>query len=865
MDKNLFPNELLALKHWICWRLEPDPNGGKDKKVPYSPFTGKKAYVNKHYTWATYDEAIKVMEKYGYNGIGFVFTTEIGIIAIDIDDCFINGELNETGKEILAKAPKTFIEKSPSGKGLHILVRGKLPGGGRRNKDLGVEIYATSRYFTMSGDLWNDCADTIAEDNGIVDYVYKLACSRQKEVTKQTDEQITSSVGLTDDELLKLANASKDGADFGKLYHGEWHGVFKSQSEADFALCCKLAFWSGRNFEQIDRIFRTSALIRDKWDTAHYADGTTYGSKTINNACAITKKTYKPSKKKRVKSFTPDTNYIFEQCGCYFRNKDDAIYQITNFIIEPIEMLVYDDGAQISCYFITQKGEKFKMHLEAPSMADLRSFKNAIGKKTFALTFYGGTGDLDHFKTYIYDKLEWVKKRGAKALGIYPRNKGESLVFVNTDGAVGVGGIADNSIVQLESYKVTESDILSVQMINKDELLALGKHLMTYNEPAKTVPILAWTAGCFIKPHLRKINVKFPHLFLVGERGGGKSNSLERIIYPMVGQNHIYAASQVTGFTLLKESNSSNIIPTLLEEFKPCKIKPSQLHMLYNYFRDSYDCHKGIRGKPDQTVLFYDLLAPIAVAGEESADESAIRERSIELLFSKLDLKKDAAHQISFDWICENELLIRSFGRSILDTALQTNKHDVALWCNEGKEFFSANLPSRIRSNLCAMYAGICLIGRLCSLLGVSFTDVFPFGNEECAKYLEASVREYLLDDSSFNKGIIETTFEIMSRMKMKLGEDYCLENNNQYITIALSDVYDKYTRYLKDFAIKGESLEYKQFCKQLRKTEYCVKGSYKKRMAKESKWVWTLNFQKLSANCDVVNFIRETAEDSGS
>ena len=185
-------------------------------------------------------------------------------------------------------------------------------------------------------------------------------------------------------------------------------------------------------------------------------------------------------------------------------------------------------------------------------------------------------------------------------------------------------------------------------------------------------------------------------------------------------------------------------------------------------------------------------------------------------------------------------------------------------WYNEGQEFFSNDHASRIKANLCVMYAGICLIGKLCTSLGVSFTEAFPFDNEECAKYLGASVREYLLDDSTYNKGIVETTFEVMSRMKLKLGEDYCFDNNDQFITIALSEVYDRYTKYLKDFAIKGESLDYNQFCKQLKKSDYFVSNNRKKRMAKMSKWVWTLNYEKLAVNCDVTGFIREATDEGG-
>lgn len=29
-----FPQELMIKKQWVCWRYEPDPNGGKPKKMP---------------------------------------------------------------------------------------------------------------------------------------------------------------------------------------------------------------------------------------------------------------------------------------------------------------------------------------------------------------------------------------------------------------------------------------------------------------------------------------------------------------------------------------------------------------------------------------------------------------------------------------------------------------------------------------------------------------------------------------------------------------------------------------------------------------------------------------------------------------
>jgi len=44
----------------------------------------------------------------------------------------------------------------------------------------------------------------------------------------------------------------------------------------------------------MDRLFRQSGLARDKWDEVHYADGSTYGEKTLERAIARTDDVYTP-------------------------------------------------------------------------------------------------------------------------------------------------------------------------------------------------------------------------------------------------------------------------------------------------------------------------------------------------------------------------------------------------------------------------------------------------------------------------------------------------------------------------------------------------------------------------------------------
>ena len=267
-----------------------------------------------------------------------------------------------------------------------------------------------------------------------------------------------------------------------------------------------------------------------------------------------------------------------------------------------------------------------------------------------------------------------------------------------------------------------------------------------------------------------------------------------------------------------------------------------------------------MRGRADQTAVVYDLLAPIVVAGEESPDESAVRERSIELLFSKKDTLS-VRYWDSFVWVSDNAKLLSAFGRSLLDTALDTMPGEVQTWFEEGRGFFDSKLPMRVRDNLCCLYAGLSLIVKLCGRLGVSWNEAFPLDREACVKYIEYAAREYLLDGGTNNRSVVEQTFEVMARMKqLKQGEDYAFENGCGQLLLWLGgDVYDRYTRYRRDSAIAGEVLPLNQFKKQLQHSEFFIEKDRQKRLDKNKK-VWVIDFVKLSQRCEVSGFIKEEA-----
>jgi len=175
--KTTFPPELADLPQWVCWRLEPDPKG-RDTKVPYNPKTGNKASSTNPDTWTDLDFAARACEQHHYSGLGFMFTKDADIVGVDIDHCIVDGVLNDVAATILAKVPATYMEISPSGTGLHIFLHGMMPDGGSKNSKTGVEMYAHSRYFTMTGTLYGDCPVVVAADDGALAWIHEQYINR---------------------------------------------------------------------------------------------------------------------------------------------------------------------------------------------------------------------------------------------------------------------------------------------------------------------------------------------------------------------------------------------------------------------------------------------------------------------------------------------------------------------------------------------------------------------------------------------------------------------------------------------------------------------------------------------------------------
>jgi len=276
------------LRQWLVWRREM--RRGEWTKVPYSPLTGLGASSTTPETWAGYQEAARACKEHSYDGIGFVFTSEDDLCGVDLDKCLDpeTGEIEPWAWAII-KELDSYTEISPSGTGVHILVRAKLPEG--RNRRGRFEAYDRGRYFTVTGKHLPGSPQTIEsrqeELRAVVRRVFGEESTNGHAKHVAAPEPLCHD--LTDGEVIQKALAASNGARFSRLWAGDTSG-YGSHSEADLALCGMLAFWIGEDPTRIDSLFRQSGLYRKKWDRNDYR------SRTIAEALSGKTEFYKAPK-----------------------------------------------------------------------------------------------------------------------------------------------------------------------------------------------------------------------------------------------------------------------------------------------------------------------------------------------------------------------------------------------------------------------------------------------------------------------------------------------------------------------------------------------------------------------------------------
>jgi putative DNA primase/helicase len=289
---NNIPDKLVALDNWVCWRSIVRKN--KATKVPFQS-TGTPASSTNPDTWADFCSVCAATDDpvNRFDGIGFVLTEDGPFSGIDLDGCVDAQGTIAPEADVIIERIDSYAEFSPSGRGIRIIVRGKLQGrkGNKTTKVNGfkaVEVYDRKRFLTMTGRHIEGTPLTVEDrQEQLLALHTELFPAKTTGRVERRDSwsphrAAGNGVGFSgsDDELIAKARAAANGTKFASLFdRGEIAAYGDDESAADMALCVLLVFWCGPDPARIERIFSTSALVRDKW-----TDRPDYRERTIGAA-----------------------------------------------------------------------------------------------------------------------------------------------------------------------------------------------------------------------------------------------------------------------------------------------------------------------------------------------------------------------------------------------------------------------------------------------------------------------------------------------------------------------------------------------------------------------------------------------------
>lgn len=268
---------LKQLAQWVGYKTILD-DVGKVKKIPVNPHTGQWAKADDVATWGTFAEAEAAVARYKLNGLGIEFGS--GVMGVDLDHCIADdGSLTDFASTIVAMLD-SYTEFSPSGTGLHILLKTTAPEGtfGVRNDKIRLEMYDKGRFFTITGKVFGE-EKPIRENMEKVQEIYDAYLKKVEKPSTQKKVETYSTESAR--ELWEKAFASANGDKIRELHNGNWNG-YDSQSSADLALLNYLAYWTNGDPVKMDEMFRQTGLMRPKWDERRGAQ--TYGAMSIEKA-----------------------------------------------------------------------------------------------------------------------------------------------------------------------------------------------------------------------------------------------------------------------------------------------------------------------------------------------------------------------------------------------------------------------------------------------------------------------------------------------------------------------------------------------------------------------------------------------------
>ena len=516
---------------------------------------------------------------------------------------------------------------------------------------------------------------------------------------------------------------------------------------------------------------------------------------------------------------------VIEDVGHYFiLGRDGSPVVISSFQIEPTQRIAVADGEIIDANVTTDRRHVVRgVRFPREAWHSRRNFLRVL--KSADLQFTGSDENVQGVLRLVASRTVPVR-RGTMNLGYLETDKGPR--WVSPGGVLGPpdADTAEEDIIYVPSgsslpHRVQYQIPTSLEAERAAAKVVLP-NLLRLNTADVILPILGWFFAAPLRPRVVDLLHHFPVLMVWGSAGSGKSTIIMEVFWPLLGVASAapYSATE-TEFALLKLLSATNSVPVFIDEYKPFDMPRHRRNALHRYMRRLYTGEVEERGRADQTVVTYNLGAPLCVAGETRPIEPALVERMVTSNPDKDQLSRDPQHAEAFARIqtVNPGLLSAGIVRFLLgrdteqDMATAKKITDRILGDRE--------VPFRVRDNLIVMVLGLVHFEEYAQSMGVAIPDL----NLNAA--FTALLDDLLEGGGKTVKSGLDYFLEELSVMavsgELQHGKHYVYENGS--LALHFPSCHSAFAEHCRRTGFEGEVPDRKAMRRQL--VEAHRRGSY--------------------------------------
>lgn len=521
---------------------------------------------------------------------------------------------------------------------------------------------------------------------------------------------------------------------------------------------------------------------------------------------------------------------VFEKDGAYWKTKKDVDHPLTNFVLVP-KRRVNVDG-----YVITEAqiqmcnglaNSKFRpqtINLGPSQWSTKTTFKRLLGPEGAA--YVGSDDDLSEIKALLA-YMDCPQCEGESKLGIHYRD--DKVVFVASDKSFTATEEIDDLVHWSDENIRVAYEAGKIMPATQMEIQDITNLLLTFNAPDIVAVVLSWIASvpfrARISRALPQLRHQFPLLLLWGERGAGKTKTAEVIIQPFFGDfEGPRKIDEATKYTLMINAHSTNLIPTVYDEFKPVRMTPKQINEVSTFCHSSYNALIGERGYSnggERGTSAYTYTAPVVLLGEQTVTEPSLKERLMEVSFTK---DKRAGFDDIEAFLTRN---LAGFGFRYIRWTLGLTDGEIADAWKQEFENITSSIKDRPRQNLATMAMGLRFFQRFAAAQGgIDISEQV----HEFIIVMEETQRIAIMGDGTRPKTDVDLIIEGLSAMAAMGGEwakehqDYKVDDKKELLYLRLQTFYAKFKKWSKDYSFDAQALDQNSFQTRLKDQPYFIK-----------------------------------------